>query len=72
MAINGENKSTRKKGRNKTIEERSKHNLKSNHMDEATCRLAVKKVKIDFSEDYIAAELVKLISKSKEYPPLLK
>ncbi|MFN5628746.1 MAG: CAP domain-containing protein, partial [Bacteroidota bacterium] len=35
MAINGENKSTRKKGRNKTIEERSKHNLESNHMDEA-------------------------------------
>jgi hypothetical protein len=68
MAINGENKSTRKNGRYKTIEERSKHNMGSALLDEATFKLAVKKGKIDFSEDYIAGEIMKLILKSKEYP----
>ena len=68
MAISGENKSTRKTGRYKTIEERSKHNFGSALLDEATFKLPVKKGKIDFSEDFIAAEVLKLILKSKEYP----
>jgi len=68
MAINGENKSIRKKGKYKTIEERSKHYLGSALLDEATFKLPVKKGKIDFSEDFIAGEVMKLILKSKEYP----
>jgi hypothetical protein len=68
MAQNGENKSTRKSGKYKTIEERSKHFFGSALLDEATFKLPVKKGKTDFSEDFIAGETIKMLLKSKEYP----